>query len=167
MKPRVSSMAPSIHFHDAFSSFFFPSRQGSPSSQMSMQISLIFQPRFKEEITVNSMYSKKLQSPLAKDTDEGKDFIKSFMCVCVFFFFFFRSFSGLKGKTSVGQSIYNQGLPVRLHAKNLNFPEYLEPGKKHEVGCAPWAGGLLRVHSQVSTVTVCHIIFLSQIFLFI
>ena len=55
---------------------------------MSMQISLIFQPRFKEEITVNSMYSKKLQSLLAKDTDEGKDFIKSFVCVCVFFFFF-------------------------------------------------------------------------------
>ena len=69
---------------------------------MSMQISLIFQPSFKEEITVNSLYSKKLQSPLAKDTDESKDFIKSFV-----FFFFFRSFSGLKGKTSVGQSIYN------------------------------------------------------------
>ena len=32
MKPRVSSMAPSIHFHDVFSSFFFfffTSRQGS------------------------------------------------------------------------------------------------------------------------------------------
>ena len=46
---------------------------------MSMQISLIFQPRFKEEITVNSMYSKKLQSLLAKDTDEGKDFIENFV----------------------------------------------------------------------------------------
>ena len=54
-----------------------------------------------------------------------------------------------------------------LHAKNLKFPEYSEPGKKHEVACAPRAGGLLRVHSQVSMGTVSHIIFLSRIFLFI
>ena len=52
-----------------------------------------------------------------------------------------------------------------LHAKNMNFPESLEPGKKHEVACAPRAGGLLRVHSQVSMGTVSHIIFLSWIFL--
>ena len=47
---------------------------------------------------------------------------------------------------------------------NPNVPEYLEPGKKHEVACGPWAGGLLRVHSQVSIGTAGRIIFLSQIF---
>ena len=77
---------------------------------------------------------------------------------------FFRSFSGLKGKTKVGQSIYNWGSRSPLHAKNPNFPEYLDPGKKHEVACAPRAGGLLRVHSQVSIGIVCHIIFLYRIF---
>jgi len=46
---------------------------------MSMQISLIFQPTFKEEIKFNSLYSVKLQGPLAKDTDEGKDFIENFV----------------------------------------------------------------------------------------
>ena len=76
---------------------------------------------------------------------------------------FFRSFSGLKGKTKVGQSIYNWGSRSPLHAKNSNFPEYLEAGEKHEVACAPRAGGFLSVHSQVSTATVCHIIFLSRI----
>ena len=65
-----------------------------------MQISLIFQPTFKEEIKFNSLYSVKLQGPLAKDTDEGKDFIENFVI-------FSRSFSGLNGKTRVGQSIYN------------------------------------------------------------
>ena len=54
-----------------------------------------------------------------------------------------------------------------LYAKNPTFPEYLEPGKKHEVACGPRAGGLLRVHSQVSMGTVSHIMFLSRIFLFI
>ena len=78
---------------------------------------------------------------------------------------FFRSFSGLKGKTRVGQSIYRSRSP--LHAKNPNFPEYLDAGKKHEVACAPRAGGLLRVHSQVSMGTVSHIIFFSRIFVFI
>ena len=67
---------------------------------MSMQISLIFQPNFKEKIKFNFLYFVKLQSPLTKDTDEGKDFIKSFVC-------FFRSIRGLKGKTRVEQSIYN------------------------------------------------------------
>ena len=60
-----------------------------------------------------------------------------------------------------------RGSQSPLHAKNLNFPEYLEPGKKHEVACAPRAGGLLRVHSQVSMETVRIVIFLSWIFLFI
>ena len=41
----------------------------------------------------------------------------------------FRSISGLKGKTKACQSIYNYGLPVTTNAKNLNLPEYLEPGK--------------------------------------
>ena len=54
-----------------------------------------------------------------------------------------------------------------LHAKTPNLPEYLEPGKNHEVACAPRAGGLLRVHNEVSMGTVSLIIFLSQIFLFI
>ena len=57
---------------------------------MSMQISLIFQPTFKEEIKFNSLYSVKLQGPLAKDTDEGKDFIEIFV-------FFFRPIIGLNG----------------------------------------------------------------------
>ena len=35
------------------------------------------------------------------------------------------------------------------------------PGKKHEVACAPRAGGPLRVHSHVSMGTVRGIIFLS------
>ena len=48
---------------------------------MSMQISLIFQPTFKEEIKFNSLYSVKLQSPLAKDTDEGKYFIETFLII--------------------------------------------------------------------------------------
>ena len=51
-----------------------------------------------------------------------------------------------------------------LHARNPNFFEYLEPGKKHEVACAPRAGGLLRVYSQVSMGTVSSSIFLSRIF---
>ena len=51
-----------------------------------------------------------------------------------------------------------------LHAKNMNFPESLEPGKKHEVACASRAGGLLRVHSHLTMETVSHIIFLSVIF---
>ena len=46
---------------------------------MSMQISLIFQPNFKEKIKFNFLYFVKLQSPLTKDTDEGKDFIKTFV----------------------------------------------------------------------------------------
>ena len=54
-----------------------------------------------------------------------------------------------------------------LHAKNLKFPEYSEPGKKQEVACAPRAGGLLRLQSHVSMETVSHIIFISVIFLFI
>ncbi len=28
------------------------------------------------------------------------------------------------------------------------FPEYLDPGKKHEVACDPWAGGPLRLLSH-------------------
>ncbi|XP_042098580.1 pregnancy-associated glycoprotein 4 isoform X1 [Ovis aries] len=71
---------------------------------------------------------------------------------------FFRSFSGLKGKTKVGQSIYNWGSRSPLHAKNSNFPEYLEAGKKHEVACALWAGGLLRVHSQHLVCFLCQML---------
>ena len=48
-----------------------------------------------------------------------------------------------------------------LHAKNLLFPEYLDPGKKHEVAWAPWAGGPLRVCSHVHTGTVSGITSLS------
>ena len=54
-----------------------------------------------------------------------------------------------------------------LHAKNLNFPESLEPGKKHEMTCPPRAGGLLRLQSHVWMEILHHIIFLSVIFLFI
>ena len=54
-----------------------------------------------------------------------------------------------------------------LHAKNLNFPEYLEPGKKHEMACAPQPGSLLRLQSHVSMETVSYIILISVIFLFI
>ena len=80
---------------------------------------------------------------------------------------FFRSFSGLKGKRRHVRAYITRGFLSPLHAKNPNFPEYLEPGKKHEVACAARAGGLFRVHSQVSMGTVSHIIFLSRIFLFI
>ena len=67
---------------------------------MSMQISLIFSQDSRKRLQFNSVYSEKLQSPFIKDTDEGKDFIENLV-------FFFRSFSGLKGKTRVGQSIHN------------------------------------------------------------
>ena len=47
---------------------------------MSMQICLIFQPSFKQErLQLHCLYSEKLQSPLTKDTDEGTDFIKTFV----------------------------------------------------------------------------------------
>ena len=67
---------------------------------MSMQISLIFSQDSRKRLQFNSVYSEKLQSPFIKDTDEGKDFIETLV-------FFFRSFSGLKGKTRIGQSIHN------------------------------------------------------------
>ena len=67
---------------------------------MSMQISLIFSQASKKRLQLNFLYPEKLQSPLAKDTDRGKDFILRFLV-------FFRPFSGLKGKLSAGQSIYN------------------------------------------------------------
>ena len=106
------------------------------------------------------MYSEKLQRPLAKDTDEGKDFIETFVV-------FLDLLVAYRGKLGYVRAYITRGSWSPLHAKNQNFPEYLEPGKKHEVACAPLAGGLLRVHSQVSMGTVSHIMFLSRIFLFI
>jgi len=44
----------------------------------------------RKQLQFNSLYSVKFQSPLAKDTDEGKDFIEIFV-------FFFRPIIGLKG----------------------------------------------------------------------
>ena len=85
------------------------------------------------------------------------------MFVCLFSI----SFSGLKGKNWVGCSYITRISRSPLHAKNPHFPEYLGPEKKHELACVPRAGGLLRVHSQVSIGTVCHIIFLYWIFIFI
>ena len=96
---------------------------------------------------------------MSTETDRDKDFIKSLV-------FFIRSISSLKGTVMSGQNIYRSSWPP-LYAKNPNLPESLDPGKKHEVACAPQAGGLLRVHSQVSMGTLSHIIFLSWIFLFI
>ena len=128
---------------------------------MSMQISLIFQQRFKEEITVQFSVFWQLQSQVIKDTDEGKVFVETFV-------FFFSDLSvAWRGKLGQVRAYITRGSLSPLHAKIPNFPEYLEPGKKHEVACAPRSGGLLRVHSQVSMGTVCHIIFLSRIFLFI
>ena len=48
-----------------------------------------------------------------------------------------------------------------LHAQELLFPEYLDPGKKHEVACDPRAGDPLRVLSHVSMGTRSDIISLS------
>jgi len=100
----------------------------------------------------------KVQSPLAKDTDEGKDYIETFLI-------FFRPISGLK--LGHVRAYIPSGSWSPLHAKNQDCSEYLEPGKKHEVACAPRPGGLLRLQSHVSMDTVSHIIFLSVIFLFI
>ena len=77
-------MAPSIHFHDVFSSFF--SKQAKFSVFLDVHADQFdFPAKLQGRDYSTSLYSVKLQSPLAKDTDEGKDFIKSFVI-------FFRSF---------------------------------------------------------------------------
>ena len=96
---------------------------------------------------------------MSTETDKDKDFIKSLV-------FFIRSISSLKGTVMSGQNIYRSSWPP-LYAKNPNLPESLDPGKKHEVACAPQAGGPLRVHSHVSTGTVSGIISLSGISLLV
>ena len=102
----------------------------------------------------------KLQSPLAKDTNEGKDFIETF-------FIFSDLLAAKRDKLGHVRTYITSSSWSPLHAKNQEFPEYLDPGKKHEVAFAPQPGGLLRVQSHVSMETVSHIIFLSVIFLFI
>ena len=160
MKPRMLRMALSIHFYDVLSSFFLqvgkvlhllrcPCRSVWFSSQAS-----------RKRLQFNSLYSKKLQSPLTKDTDEGKDFIETFV-------FFSDLLLASRAKLGHVRAYITRGSRSPLHAKNLNFPESLKPGKKHEVACVPWAGGLLRLQSHLSMETVSHIIFLSVIFLFI
>ena len=109
MKPRVSSIVPSIHFHDVLSSYFSKQARFSifldvhadqldclaklPSRDYSSILCIL--KSFKGHSPRTLMKVKILSRPL-----------------CAGFFFFSRSFSGLKGKTQVGQSIYNQGLLV-------------------------------------------------------
>ena len=137
MKQRMSSMALSIHFYEVFTSSFFlqvgkvvhllrcPCRSVRFSSQTS-----------RKRLQFNSLYSEKLQSPLTKDTDEDKDFIKTSV-------FVLDLLLAWRAKLGHVKAYITRGSQSPLHAKNLNFPVYLEPGKKHEVACAPWAGGLL------------------------
>ena len=108
----------------------------------------------------NSLYSEKLQNPLTKDTDEGKDFIETFV-------FFSDLLLASRAKLGHVRAYITRVSRSPLHAKNLNFPEYLEAGKKHELAWAPRAGGLLKLQNHVSMETVSHIIFFSVIFLFI
>ena len=160
MKPRMLRMALSIHFYDVLSSFFLqvgkvlhllrcPCRSVWFSSQAS-----------RKRLQFNSLYSKKLQSPLTKDTDEGKDFIETFV-------FFSDLLLASRAKLGHVRAYITRGSRSPLHAKNLNFYESLEPGKKHEVACVPWPGGLLRLQGHVCMETVSHIIFLSVIFIFL
>ena len=164
MKWWMSSMALSIYFYDVLSSsffFFFPLQVGKVlhllrcpcrSAWFSSQTS-------RKSLQFNALYSEKLQSPLAKDTDEGRDFIETFV-------FFSDLLLAKRAKLGHARAYITRASWSPLHAKNMNFPEYLEPGKKHEVAWAPWAGGLLRLQGHISMETVGHIVFLSVIFLF-
>ena len=102
----------------------------------------------------------KLQNPLSKDTDEDKDFIETFV-------FFSDLLLAKRAKLGHARAYITRASWSPLHAKNLYFPECLEPGKKHEVACAPRPSGLLRLQSHVSMETVSHIIFLSVIFFYL
>ena len=163
MKPHLSSMAPNIHFQDIVSFFSKQSRFSIfldvyadqfdfPAKIQGRDYSLILciLKSFKVHLPRTLMKAKFLSRPL---------------CFVCFLFSFFQIFQWPDGeKLGHVRAYITRGSWSPLHTKNLNIPEYLEPGKQHEVACAPRAGGLLRVHSQVSMGTVCHIIFLSRIF---
>ena len=160
MKPWISSMVPSMHFHDVLRSFF------SKKARFSVFLD-VYADQFD--------FSAKIQ---------GRDY-SSILCILKSFkvhssrtlmkvkflsrplYFFSDLLVAWRGKLGQVRAYITRGSQSPLHAKIPNFPEYLEPGKKHEMACAPRSGGLLRVHIQVSMGTVCHIIFLSRIFLFI
>ena len=81
MKPQMSSIDPSIHFHDVLSSFFFFSQVGKVLDLLRCpckSVCFSSQPS-RKRLQFNSLYSEKLQRPLTKDTEEGKDFIKTFV----------------------------------------------------------------------------------------
>lgn len=157
-------MAHSIYFYDVLSSSFFfffffpPSRQGSPSSLRCPCRSAWFPVKLQGEFTVQMLCilrSFKVHSP--RTLIWGRILSRP-LC-------FFRPIIGPRAKLEHARAYITRASWSPLHAKNMNFPDSLEPGKKHEVACASQAGGLLRVHSHLTMETVSHIIFLSVIFL--
>ena len=90
MKPRMSSMAPSIYFHDVLSSFIFKVGKVLCLLSCPCRLVLFSSQTLRKRLQFNSLYSEKFQRLLVKDTDVGKDFIKSFVClfVCLFFHIF-------------------------------------------------------------------------------
>jgi len=79
MKPEMSSMALSIHFHGILSSFFLQVVKVLHLLRCPYRSVLFSNQASRKRLQFNSLYSEKLQSALAKDTDEGKDFIKTFV----------------------------------------------------------------------------------------
>ena len=85
MKPRMSSMAPSIYFHDVLSSFIFKVGKVLCLLSCPCRLVLFSSQTLRKRLQFNSLYSEKHQRLLAKDTDESKDFYQELF---VFFHIF-------------------------------------------------------------------------------
>ena len=102
MKTCMSSMAPSIHFHDVLRSFF------SKKARFSVFLD-VYADQFDVSAKIQGRdYSSILCILKSFKVHSSRTLMKvKFLSRPLYFFFFSRSFSGLKGKTRAGQSIYN------------------------------------------------------------
>lgn len=100
----------------------------------------------KEDIEGESLYSENFPSPPPKISMEAKILSGGL-------YFLSGPIVAERGRYRHVRAYITRSFQPPLHAQNSLFPEYLDPGKKHEVACDPWAGGPLRLLSHVSTGT--------------